>query len=77
MYIEEQGNGKEKSQIVFDLESSSSLPSIIAVSANREKRKKKKKKKKTEPKRSSHNHCCVDKRKGGKQATHSPSCVHR
>jgi hypothetical protein len=45
MYIEEQGNGKEKSQIVFDLESSSSLPSIIAVSANREKRRRRRRKK--------------------------------
>ncbi len=70
MYIEEKSNGKKKSQIVFDLESSS-LPSIIAVSANREKEEK------TEPKRSNHNHCCVDKREGGRQATYSPSYVHR
>jgi len=46
MYIEEQGNGKKKSQIVFDLESSSSLPSIIAVSANREKRRRRRRRKK-------------------------------
>jgi hypothetical protein len=43
IYVEEKGNGKEKSQIVFDLESSSSsLPSIIAVSANREEEEEKK-----------------------------------
>jgi hypothetical protein len=61
---------------MFDLESSSS-PSIHPSSLSQRIEKRRTRRRKTEPKRSSHNHCCIDKSEGGRQATYSPPYVYR